>query len=75
MAAYIFDLKFGHLSMRDVPGFTTSILLTLMFSGLQMIMLGLIGEYLSRVFEESKGRPLYIVSQVLGNIQTQIKHE
>jgi len=46
-----------------------------MFNGLQMIMLGLIGEYLSRVFEESKGRPLYIVSQVLGNIQSQIKHE
>jgi len=61
--------------MRNVPGFTTSILLTLMFNGLQMIMLGLIGEYLSRVFEESKGRPLYIVSQVLGNIQSQIKHE
>ncbi|MCA2734308.1 MAG: glycosyltransferase family 2 protein [Pseudanabaena sp. M135S2SP2A07QC] len=73
--AYIFDLKFGYLSMRNVPGFTTLILLTLMFNGLQMIMIGLIGEYLSRVFEESKGRPLYIVSQVLGNIQSQIKYE
>jgi dolichol-phosphate mannosyltransferase len=61
--------------MRNVPGFTTLILLTLMFNGLQMIMIGLIGEYLSRVFEESKGRPLYIVSQVLGNIQSQIKYE
>ncbi len=44
-----------------VPGIT-SVLLALMFiGGIQIVMTGIIGEYIGRIFEESKGRPLYVV--------------
>jgi polyisoprenyl-phosphate glycosyltransferase len=46
-------------------GFTALIILITFFSGVQLLFLGVIGEYLGRVYEESKGRPLYIVDRVV----------
>jgi glycosyltransferase involved in cell wall biosynthesis len=48
-----------------VEGFTTVILIQLFIGSIIMISLGLIGEYLSCVYEEIKGRPIYIVSDYL----------
>lgn len=53
-----------------LEGFTTVIILQLFIGSLLMISLGIIGIYLSRVFEEVKGRPRYIVSHVIGNGRT-----
>ncbi|MDD5677765.1 MAG: glycosyltransferase family 2 protein [Kiritimatiellae bacterium] len=44
-----------------VPGWTSVIAAVLIFSGAQMISIGLLGQYISRIFEESKKRPLYIL--------------
>lgn len=44
---------------RIVPGWTSLIIVVLILSGVQILLIGLIGEYVARVFEESKGRPLY----------------
>ncbi len=44
-------------------GFTTVILLLLMIGGLILVSLGIIGNYLARVYEEVKGRPRYIISR------------
>jgi len=48
-----------------VPGLTVLLVSMLMVGGFQILMLGLIGEYLGRVFEEVKRRPLYVVDLVL----------
>lgn len=50
----------------NVPGFPTLIISVLFFAGVQLISLGVIGEYLGRVYEEVKGRPLFLVAQELG---------
>jgi glycosyltransferase involved in cell wall biosynthesis len=50
----------------DVPGFPTLAISVMFFAGIQLISLGVIGEYLGRVYEEVKGRPLYIVDERIG---------
>ena len=51
----------------DVPGFPTLACLILLFGGLQLTVLGVIGEYLSRSYIEGKHRPLYIAKEHLTN--------
>jgi dolichol-phosphate mannosyltransferase len=46
-----------------VPGITTVLLAVLLLGGIQLITVGIIGEYLGRVYDEVKGRPLYIVRE------------
>ena len=53
------------LSGAAITGFTTVILLLLIIGSSLMIGLGIIGEYLARIYDEVKQRPRYIVSQVL----------
>ena len=45
-----------------VEGFTTLLFFILFFGGVQMVSLGIIGEYVLRIFNEVQGRPLYIIS-------------
>jgi len=50
----------------DVPGFPTLIISILILSGVQLISLGVIGEYLGRIYEEVKNRPLFLVAEEIG---------
>jgi glycosyltransferase involved in cell wall biosynthesis len=75
LITYVSDARFGNFRMRDVPGFTTLILTNLFFSGLHMMMLGVIGEYLGRVFEQTKDRPLFIIAETFGELGYQEKQE
>ena len=49
----------------DVPGYATIIVLILFLGGMQLFCIGLIGEYVGRTFEQSKGRPVYLAKEVL----------
>lgn len=49
-----------------VRGYPTLMVTILFFSGIQLISLGVIGEYLGRVYDEVKARPLYLVREELG---------
>jgi hypothetical protein len=46
-----------------VPGYPTIVVSIMFFSGVQLLSLGIIGEYLGRVFEEAKRRPNFLVAE------------
>jgi dolichol-phosphate mannosyltransferase len=52
-----------YASGHAVEGFTTVILLILLIGSVIMISLGIIGYYIARIYEETKGRPRYIISR------------
>lgn len=49
----------------DVPGYATIIVLILLLGGIQLLCIGIIGEYVGRTFEQSKNRPIYIAREIL----------
>jgi dolichol-phosphate mannosyltransferase len=54
--------------VRDAPpGFTTILLSVLFLGGIQLLCLAIIGDYLGRVFEEVKRRPLYLVKSIFND--------
>lgn len=50
----------------DVPGFASLIVSVTFLAGIQLLSLGVLGEYIGRIFAEVKGRPLYIVQDRVG---------
>ena len=61
-----------YLMGTAVEGFTTVILLILIIGGFIMLSLGIIGHYIARIYEEVKGRPKYIISNVTENVQGEV---
>ena len=49
----------------DIPGYATLIVLTLLLGGIQLLCIGIIGEYVGKIFQQSKDRPIYIAKSVL----------
>lgn len=70
----LFALVLGSLSLAQwmagvaVEGFTTVIILQLFIGGMVLCSLGIIGIYLSKLYEEVKGRPRYIISERIENL-------
>jgi polyisoprenyl-phosphate glycosyltransferase len=48
------------------PGFATTVVAIFFLAGIQLITIGVIGEYVGRIFEEVKHRPLYVIRRVSG---------
>src|SRR5438270_190229 len=65
MALYYFITFFAFHKQRG-SGFTTIILSVLFLGGVQLISIGILGEYVGRIYEEVKQRPLYVVQEMLG---------
>ena len=63
-AIYLTYAVIRHFTVGDlVPGWASLLSSVLILGGTQLVCLGLIGEYLARMFEEAKGRPLYFLKQ------------
>jgi len=62
-AAYMLYLKL--FTSIPVPGLTAILLSIVLFSGVQILLIGVVGEYIALIFEEIKGRPLYLVAETI----------
>jgi dolichol-phosphate mannosyltransferase len=51
------------LAGQTIPGFATVLCVILLIGGIQLITVGIIGEYVGRIYDEVKGRPLYLVRE------------
>jgi hypothetical protein len=69
LVGLLFTLVSG-LAGFYVPGVSTLLFVILFLGGVQLITIGIIGEYLARVYDEVKQRPLFVVREKLNAIET-----
>jgi len=50
----------------DVPGYASLLVSTLFLGGMQLLSIGILGEYIGRIYTETKQRPLYLVAETVG---------
>lgn len=62
----IFNVSILGYSPGQVPGYTSIIVILTLLSGIQLYTIGILGEYISRIFIEAKARPGYIVKELIG---------
>jgi glycosyltransferase involved in cell wall biosynthesis len=63
---YLIYVLVQFVSGETVQGWTSLISLSLIFNGVILLILGIIGEYVARIYDESKARPLYLVNELFG---------
>lgn len=75
LGAAVSTLGFGYalfivlltlIAGRDAPGYASLMVAILLLGGLNLLSLGILGEYIGRIFNEVKGRPLFIVRSTIG---------
>lgn len=63
---FVYVVAKSILVQEAIQAYQAIILLILFFSGIQILLFGIIGEYLGRIFNETKNRPLYLVNEYNG---------
>jgi polyisoprenyl-phosphate glycosyltransferase len=67
----ILYISYAWLAGRSIPGWTSLMLVVVVLGAVQMFVLALMGEYIGRLYNEAKQRPLYIVQEVAGEARQQ----
>ncbi len=62
----IFIEQFTRIGLSPVPGFATIVISILFMGGVQLICLGIVGEYIGRIYDEVKQRPLWVIQESVG---------
>lgn len=63
---YLLVVLYQHFFTNSTePGWTSLVAISLFFNGITLSLLGVLGEYIGRIYEETKGRPLYLVSETV----------
>ena len=60
---FIYSLMSKYIFKTVTPGWTSIMIIISFFSGVQLFSIGLLGEYIARIYDESKNRPLYLIKQ------------
>jgi len=66
LAQKLFAAQFAKVGLEPGAGFPTIVISILFLGGVQLICLGILGEYIGRIYEEVKGRPLWIIRDRAG---------
>lgn len=70
---YVFYSVYAKIFLQKSPqGFTALLVAVTFLSGVVLFFLGVIGEYVGRIYEETKGRPQYIIGRVAGRLKSQL---
>lgn len=62
----IIYVLFSYLNKATVPGWSSTLIIVCLIGGIQLISLGVIGEYIGKIYMETKARPRYIISERTG---------
>jgi dolichol-phosphate mannosyltransferase len=63
---YLLYILYGFFINKNlIPGWASLICTLLILNGFQLMFIGLIGAYIAKIFEEVKGRPVYVVKEIL----------
>jgi len=65
-AVALYEVGLRVFTGYNLPGYTSTIFAILFLGGVQLITIGILGEYVGRVYDEIKGRPLYLVAENVG---------
>lgn len=63
---FVYVIAKSFIVHEAIQAYQAIILLILFFSGIQILLFGIVGEYLGRIFNETKNRPLYLVNEYNG---------
>jgi len=73
LAQKIFAAEFAKIGWAPTSGFPTIVISILFLGGVQLICLGILGEYIGRIYEEVKGRPLWVLRESAGLVMPEKK--
>jgi polyisoprenyl-phosphate glycosyltransferase len=62
----VYEVALRIFTGYNLPGYTSTIVAILFLGGVQLITIGILGEYIGRIYDEIKGRPLYLVAENVG---------
>jgi hypothetical protein len=68
LIAFLYGLSIVGLVLvkgRDVPGYASILVAVLMLGGIQLIGIGVLGEYIGRIYAEAKQRPVYLIRSII----------
>jgi dolichol-phosphate mannosyltransferase len=73
LALRLFDIPIFGMRVSDVQGFSSTILTILLIGGIQLVSIGVLGEYIGRIYHEVKGRPAYVIRDKVAVQDTKVR--